>query len=258
VFSLSKSGIFAGAAFLLSFLLGLISGTHLPMLLVRPVIFAVLFFIISGLVSFLVNRFLPELLEKTGVDEGKSSFFPGSRINITEGDNQGDALSFMQENSPASSGRVPLGAQPDNTDNGMGDISSLLLKNAASQVPDEGAPQGLDQEAQDGYNKSEDVELFPGAEPLPSEETVSRSQAPFASNGGGSDSADILPDLDSMAGAFLPASSGEESDTTEYSVSAPSQKPLSKAAKTPAWTGDFNAKDLAAGLRTILNKEKEG
>jgi hypothetical protein len=72
-----------------------------------------------------------------------------------------------------------------------------------------------------------------------------------------SDSMDFLPDLDSMAGAFRPASADGESDTTEYSVSTPSRKP-SSGGKGAEWSGDFNAKDMAKGLQTVLKKDKEG
>jgi len=71
-----------------------------------------------------------------------------------------------------------------------------------------------------------------------------------------SDSEESLPDLDSMAGAFKSSSQDEDPDTVEYSVSTPAKKQSSN--KAQAWTGDFNPKDMAAGLRTVLNKEKEG
>ena len=261
---------------MLSFLLGLISGTSMPMLLVKPVIFALVFFIISGLIGFLVNHFLPELLDESVQDEDKG-LSPGSRIDIIEGDSSDVPLSFTRANSPA------LGAQPDDSDNGLGNISDLLNKSAAPQDSGGGAYRGsfagLDQKAQDSYTREEGMEAFsvmgsfsplepaspsgtmsPAETPSP-RETLSPAQTASRmgvySDDVGSDSTDVLPDLDSMAGAFLPASVEEESDATEYSVSTPSQKPSSRA-KGPGWAGDFKAKDMAAGLRTILSKEKEG
>jgi hypothetical protein len=60
-----------------------------------------------------------------------------------------------------------------------------------------------------------------------------------------------------MAGAFTSATPGENPDAAEYSGSAPPKK-SSSGKKDQAWAGDFNAKEMAAGLRTVLNKDKEG
>jgi hypothetical protein len=58
-----------------------------------------------------------------------------------------------------------------------------------------------------------------------------------------------------MAGAFMSNSSNEEFGANEYSAPSP-RKPSSN--KAPQWTEDFNAKEIAMGLRTVLSKDKEG
>lgn len=266
MFNLKIGGISAGFAFILSFIIGLAGSTTMPLLLIRPIIFAVLFFIISNVGYFLVSQFLPELLEEGGPDLDKTPL-PGSRINITEGDYTG----LPQGNNPPSPRPAFMGAQADDSDEGMGNITDLLKRATLPQVSiretQEHSPPGLDQNAQDSYTKKGDLEAFPEAEPLPPNGGDSGSGGnasgfpggfPEGNSGEIPDSAvDILPDLDSMAGAFLSSSADGEADTIEYSVSTPSPKPSSNS-KTPAWTGDFNAKDLASGLRTILSKEKEG
>ena len=265
VFNLKISGIIAGAAFILSFLIGLAGRTSMPMLFVRPLLFAVLFFIISGFANILVSRFLPELLEEDIPDRDKTQA-PGSRINITDEDYTG----LTPPNSAPSQGPDFIGAQADDSEEGLGNISDLLkrrvLPQASAGSPPEDAPPGLDQNAQDSYTKNGGMEAFPRAGSSPGANAAGSPPAgPLeispenASDipAGNPDSVDRLPDLDSMAGAFLPASADEESETIEYSVSTPSPKSQAKS-KTPAWAGDFNAKDMAAGLRTILSKEKEG
>ena len=279
--NLSIGGIIAGIAFILSFLIGLVSGTSMPMLILRPVIFAAAFFVLSGVVYFLLRNFLPELLDGDSV-EPDSGLLPGSRINITEGDTPDFTRDFGPSNSPDLSGRpapsIPrqgtMGAQADDSEDGLGNISDLLGKYVLPQASDEetlvpsstlesSSWEALDQNAQDGYTKR-----------VNSEETSESARgdsfgagASLAAMPGGSagksarsehpNPVDILPDLDSMAGAFLSASRDEESDANEFSGPAPSRKPTS-GKKTPGWAGDFNAKDMASGLRTILNKEKEG
>lgn len=245
MFNLKTSGIIAVMAFILSFAIGLFNRTSLPMVIIRALLFSVLFFVVSGLVRILIGRFLPELLEGGAMEED-TSFIPGSRVNITEGDdyNQGVSAGYAQ---PAPRPAVQ-GAQPDDSDEGLGNISDLLVR-GASGLGDGG---GIDQNGIDGYNEEGGMEDFPA---IPSAQSVS------SFGGGGTaeipGSEELLPDLESMAGAFSPSSGKTDSETTEYSVSTPAPKASSRN-KAPAWSGDFNAKELAAGLRTVLNKEKEG
>ena len=251
MFNLKICGIIAGAAFILSFIISLITGNFMPMLLVKPAIFGVLFFIISCVVNILVKTFIPEVLENNDSDD-ESIILPGSRINITEG----DSPPATGANRPAASPAVPvpgfMGAQADEAEEGLGDISSLMNKSSINNVSGERTQAGMDQNRQDDYNTKigdlEEVGETKDNRAVP----VAAAEADDMSN-----PVDILPDLDSMAGAFLPSVEGEEEDTPEYSVSAQSVKP-SPLKKAPAWAGDFNAKDLAAGLRTVLSKDKEG
>jgi len=242
--NLRISGIIAGAAFILSLILGIVGGTTMPLLIVRPLLFACLFFIISGLVKLIVSRFLPEILENDEKDEVDNH--PGSRINILEGDGRtgtGPRYAFS-------------GALPDDSDHQLENITDLLAKTKASRVSSE----GMDQNPQDDYTDDGDPEKIPELSPVDSRHGVSsagkHAREPDIEGISGEEA---LPDLDSMAGAFLSPVEGEESDSTEYTVSASPPKSLyGSKSKAPAWSGDFNAKDLAAGLRTILSKEKEG
>ena len=248
--NLRKSGVIAGVAFILSFLISLVSHTSMPMLIIRPVFFGALFFTITGLVYFLVNRFLPELLEEDGPDEASGPHL-GSRINIVEGgSSQG----------PGTAPSMPSFMAAESSEEVIGDISSLLEKSTASQTMAGGASAGIDQNDQDGYNKAGEVEDFPEPDAFPGDsggQKASSGQAAVPPSIGVSDSVDYLPDLDSMAGAFLPRAGATESDNIEYSVSTPPPKPSSRN-KAPEWAGDFNAKEIAAGLRTVINKDKEG
>jgi hypothetical protein len=239
MFDVKISAIAAGLAFIISFLLGLLSGASLPALIIRPLIFAVLFFIIAAVVYFLVNHFLPELLdtdfvESIGADEVPS---PGSGINIIE------------EEPPA----MPVyAAQSDDSEDNLGDISDLLKNSRTLRPPETDSP-GLDQSGQDGYTRSGTV---PAAD---------YSDNGFTGNGSAmpktvtvpdpAESMDMLPDLDTMARAFLPDSGGDEADTTEYSTSDDSPKRPAAGSRGQKMEGDFNPKELAAGIRTILKKE---
>lgn len=258
MFNLKFSGIFALVAFILSLLLGLLSHAHMPMLIIRPLIFAVIFFLLSIVVKELVSKFLPELLEDTKVSQP-----PGSRVNITD---DGPGATVNEQ-----AGQPLFGAKPDDSEHELGDISQLSDGGASSQSPTGGIFSGMDQNTEDGYNKG--GEFVEGASDRASgSDAASSFDAPGgtpqqSASGGGSPrtgrttdmlgSEESLPDLDSMAGAFVSAPSGiEEPEPDVFSVSTPSRK--ASSGKSTAWAEDFNAKDIAEGIRTVLIKDKEG
>ena len=274
----------AVAAFILSFIIGLVNRNAMPLLIIRPLLFAALFFVISAVVNYLVKSFLPELLEEGGGHE-HTDFFPGSRIDITEGEDANLAPGGFVGDAPS----LPafMNAQADNSTDSLDNISALASKKTA---PKNVGGMGMDQNAQNGYNAGGVVEEQPVAEqftpwePMPlsvgaemmDDFVPERPPAvvlgvaaanadvapPVAEVPGGvtlSDSEDFFPDLDSMAGAFSSSSSSVDrgADSGGHSpLTAPSRR--SRASKDAGWADDFNAKDIAAGLRTVLNKEKEG
>ena len=256
--NLKVNGIVAGIAFILSFIVGLISRISIPMLIIRALLFSVIFFAISLLIKILVSHFLPELLEEDEM-ESHTAPQPGSRVNITEGD---DYYPSQQVQRPA-----VVGAQPDDSHSELGNISDLLNKSGISDA-DKGQT-GMDQNQQDRYTKDEGLGLFsvsslvsPIDSALTFKDGISQAapakKAPVSGEiGNTSDSSESLPDLESMAGVFGPVSGHADSGSAEHSAPNPGQKPSLKN-KAPEWSGDFHAKDLAEGLRTILIKEKEG
>lgn len=245
MFNFKTSGIIAGAAFILSLLIAFASGSRMPMLILKPLLFAVLFFVIPGLVRMLAEHFLPELTEEGGYSGGESEFLPGSRVNIMEGDAEEVAQTL---NVPAF-----MAARQDDSEETLGNISDLMKGVSLSRAAVGENPAGMDQNTENGYTKAGELGELPAADDTSPRRTPAPSSAyPF-------ETGDLLPDLDSMAGVFASGSSPREAapETTEYSVSAPRKRP-SQNSKAQAWAGDFNAKDIAAGLRTVLSKDKEG
>ena len=257
MFNLKLSGITAGLAFILSFAIGMIRGVTFPILIIRAGLFAVIFLVMSVLIRGLVSRFIPELLmPELLMEENNTAPSPGSNINITDEDS-------YYPSQEASSG-VSIGAKPDDTEDGLGNITELLEKGNLDNVD---SPQtGMDQNGQDGYTKDEGLgEFSPSPLPPAFNETTppaaskNKGKAPAGRNTGDfADSMEALPDLESMEGAFGSGSGLTDSDNTpEYSAPASDHKQPSKN-KSPEWSEDFHAKDMAEGLRTILSKEKEG
>jgi hypothetical protein len=247
MFDFKAGGIAAGAAFVVSFLISLASRVSFPALILRPLGFAVLFFGIVFIIYVLVSRFLPELLDETA-ETGGDAGIPGSRIDISEPDDPGEAASFspVLPDSAAVPGNF---AEAGDSEESLDDISGYVKNDAEvprpARNPAEAPLYGetlsdLDQEAKNGYTKESSPDIF--------------SASGERAGGTGAAEGDFLPDLDSLAGVFMPSSGENGNDTTEYSTAAPAKKPA-PGRKGQKMEGDFNPKDLAAGIRTILNKE---
>jgi hypothetical protein len=256
LFNIRWGVIAGGIAFVLSFLVGTLSGAHFFSVLLRAGIFTVLFFALGTGAYVMINSYLPELLVSGSMGEDevmapRPGEQPGSRINITLGGT--GALPEMYQNSG--------GAEEVGNINDL--MSGAFVPEAARNAA---GGQGMDQSPQDGYNNggntsSADYEPengdFGGAsggrtgfEPAP----VFNGPVFTASVGEGDDLGG-LPDLDAMAGAFL---SGADEEPAETLAESPAPARSRKSGKTQSLDGDFNPKDLAAGIRTVLNKEKQG
>ena len=352
------SGIFAGAAFILSLALGIFSGAAFPMIILRPLIFALIFFGIAAFGKHLISKFLPELLN----DEiGAPGPVSGKRVNITE-DFSFDVSSsedYMQREtmhntprpSPLYDAALPKPTAVGMGDNqdGLGNISELLRQRAdrtsrpeqsknpamtpttdfslesppvdtppAESQPftepamqptmENQAPADLALDEKSGYNKEGELsppdksgeipmwdfdnsfkpgmpQGLPGAsvevyeskdqnnvkaEPsftsdfprdFPREfpKEIPKETPQGEDKGGAAGDADLLPDLDTIAGAFKQPSMENEQEAVDYNVpsSSASGRGLPRTSES-SWAGNFNPKDIAMGLQTILTKEKEG
>ena len=287
MFNIKVNIIVAGAAFIISFLLGIITATPVPIIFIRPFIFAVVFFALFAMIQILTKRFLPELFEKSGKEE-KNDLFMGSRIDISEGEPMTSPQDYTEVTNPTSKpAQNIVGARPSESEREMGDISDL---NSFVRRENKEPKTVIDQTDEIDYTDSGEVEndsmgeqkepdTLPDTmpeplaefvpEPVPLESfTISKpeekkdaksdeiSDFVFTNPAGVSASEEALPDLDSMAGAFSSASSYEESEDKEFSVSISIDKTPAKQGQTD-WAGEFPPKDMAMGIRTKMNKDKE-
>lgn len=220
MFNWKLSTILGGVGMALSLIVGLISGAGFSHALLRSMIFFVVFFALGTGLLLLINNFIPELLypDNTGKDESdEAAGGPGSRINISLEDKK--ILPEMFRNL-------------DNNEE-VGDIGELIngtfrppessLRSFGSDTDD----QGVDLKHEDGY-------------------TGIRSQSGQFS----ADSPEVLPDLDQMTGSFMEKDSVMDGETGEQFE--PVRRPVGN--KAQPLKGDFNPKELAAGIRTILSE----
>jgi len=243
-----KWGVYAAiAALLLSFLTGILMGHAVfSVALVRALIFAALFFGLGVGAWTIINTFIPELLfpetndASVNIFGSESSDLPspdpqsyGSHINITLGDRSEAAL-------PESNG---------SDSDEVGNISDLI-SGAVNPAKETKWQTGLDEIKENSYTSNgEDIipSLSGAAEPSPFEGggfTMNFDSLTMGVGGG----------LDPFGDSFsLPADSGGAAKKEEV---LPERK---VAGNTPMeLEGDFNPKDIALGIRTVLETDKKG
>jgi hypothetical protein len=235
------NGMIAGAAFLISLLVGSLSGGMFLIVLFRALVFALIFFVITGGINLAVSCFLPELFDM------KDNERPGSHIDVTVEDEESSAA-FPDEDSGEE----------------VGNIGQLVgqeyeVEEGASENITEGA--GLDQADKNRYTNTRAgvdpsfLDNKSNREPRVAASSLTEGQnfqpAIPSRSSEDADSVDILPDLEDMAKAFLPPEGGDEQESGIED--APQKKP---SAKGKSLAGDFNPKDMAQALQTILKRDE--
>jgi hypothetical protein len=115
-----------------------------------------------------------------------------------------------------------------------------------AELPEDAAL-GLDQNGEDGYTKKGVVEENSSGGKGSGVPAGSGAAIPLADQD--QDSVDILPDLESVSGVFL-APAGEEG--------APAPQRSAGGNKPENLDGDFNPKEMASAIQTILKRENKG
>jgi hypothetical protein len=226
VFNPKISGIFAGAGFVLSLVVGLITGAHFPLLLIRAFIFAAVFFALASAGYGAIQMYLPELLPKNA---GEVPVL-GAQVDISVGDDTEEGAGITLESG------------------GLGEDLNEFLEN-----PGNSGEEALDQTGEAVYTGGGIVEDMQG-----SSKPALPDEPGFPS--GDADSVDMLPDLDAISGAFSagPISAGGGGEAVGASASASSFDSLGGQAKKPGLDDDFNVKEMASAVQTILKRENKG
>jgi hypothetical protein len=245
VFNPKISGIAGGIGFILSFLIGIISGAGLSLILIRALLCAAGFFILITIAYAAISMYMPELFENQDSMDGL-----GVNVDISVGEDAnisggiaaaGDGFNEFLEN-PMESG--------ENMDSLSGNT--------------------LDHDGEEGYTEKGKLEEITGsARPvLPTEGGSSVEDA---------DLVDVLPDLDFMSGAFGASSNGNDGFTGMAGASGAdnlggfgSEESATGGAvlggKSPGKSGsgkkglgeDFNVQEMASAIQTILKRENKG
>lgn len=239
----------AGAAFILSLLLGLLSGASLLYALLRAAVFAAVFFVLSAIAYWLITQFIPELLNTSsadavaaaeGIAEGGQMDevgFLGRRVNFAVGDDPEGSYAVIGGDA----------AKDGDASEELGGIGGYV--SAGDEEPElagfteRGA--ALDQNTEDGYTEKVSVRG----------QTANAKSAAPALPSGLLDEVDVLPDLESMSDSFIsPIVGEEESGDLAGPVSSKSQG----SAVSLGSGGTFDSRELASAIQTILKRDQKG
>jgi len=259
----AKWGIICGgAAFVLAFITSLLLGhTSLSAALIRGGGFAALFFGLGAGIWALINIFIPELLaaQNDDVNNVFSKKATGARVNITLDDTSNSAFS-------AALPSTGIGLMDD--DEEVGDFKDLISRSTNSR-------RDIDQNPAAGYTEQEEQQ----EEQQQEEFTPVFDSSLDTSLGGSIENSldgvkvDGLGDFSMDFGAFVPEGGGgsdplmdpfsfmpgtDDSAGAEETHTAAAAPRSSSSGKPAELQGDFNPKDIAAGIRTVLEKDKKG
>jgi hypothetical protein len=248
-----KWGVYAAVvALLLAFTTSLALGqASFGVAVLRGLVFAGLFFVLGTGAWTLINNYIPELLfpeanndaaanifgSGSSGSEGPDSQAYGSRVNITLGEGSDAAL--------------PDGNGPDSEE--VGNIADLV-SGAINPAEEAKRQRGLDGIGENSYTDMGEgavPSLTSFAEPAPAAETGGGFNMNFDSFALGGGGGGLEPFGDSFS---LPSNSGAAAK--EDDVFVPERKVTGN--KPMALEGDFNPKDIALGIRTVLETDKRG
>jgi hypothetical protein len=262
--------ISGGVAFALAFLTSLLFGSaSFATALLRAMVFAVLFFGMGAGSRILIEKFIPELL--------KSDTKPNTVANVFSVNDVSAEDILPGEDIPSGEDGTPEGSVGSQVNITLDDTTDAFAGGGGSY----GAPQSNAAMPDMNVSASDDVgnfsDLIAGTATLAAGKDIDKnpsnsynsvgSESPPASgsakNGGQGDfSLDFsafmgeeTAEPDSFMDSF---SSFSEDDEPDFFEEKPTSERRHSGNKPEKLEGDFNPKEIAAGLRTVLEKDKKG
>jgi hypothetical protein len=234
--NIKLSAVVSGGAFILSLVIGLLSGAGV-VALVRALILGAVFFLITGGAYWLVVKFLPELLSHPPEqpEPVAGGMEPGAQVDISLGEEEPEAF------------------EPE----------AVLGENLEEPGPFSQGNAGMDQIDNIGYTREGDVDGRPSLEAPPgaafSMENLSGERPPSSRKPAvpedGFDSVDVLPDMDSLASVFTSSDGSGNAKVDRVFPLDISQKKGGSRRGAGKLDHDYNTNDMAAAIQTILKRD---
>ena len=234
----------AAVAFILSLVFGAFSGSQLLSIILRAVVLGGVFFVLAAGINIVANQFLPELMDPVSTNDEISDRHyssPGANLDISVGesvsvDNPGEETDSEED----------LPAELEEIDDG----ETMFPPGIGNQTIVSRPP--LDQNREDRYNINEQGEVKPA---------VAKAGIAIPDQGD-LGSVDSLPELGN-AGLTLAAQPEVivANESTAFVPGIPTGINVGsgikrKTSKSPM--DDFNPKDVASAIQTVLRREDKG
>jgi len=234
-------GISAAAAFVISLFSGIIGGVGFLTILLRAVLGAVIFAILTGGMYIVLERMIPELfesdMESTGEEDTEDASTTGGNVDITLGEDA-KPLAGAAENREQPPADFAAEAGADDEEGGEDFVEELAEED--SRTPAAAGPSGIAASGGDGSTGGEEDD----APAAPASEDT--EEAP------GAGEVDSLPDLEDFADSFEGVAASQEEGSSGGGLGGASSTGVDVM-------GDHHdSETVVKAVRTFMKKDQEG
>jgi hypothetical protein len=251
--NIKLSALVSGAAFMLSLMIGLLSGAGI-VALVRALILGAAFFLVTGGAYWLIVKFLPELLSPFPEDQVvEAGAAPGTQVDISLGEEEPEPVFGDAALSPEDGAGIDQIDTIGYTDEGEVDEEPPVQEAAAGEPAGLPAHEGPSGEGLSGEKSPGPVSY--GKPAVPEDPADPGAAAQGAAAQDLFDLVDELPDMDTLASAFASSSdsdAGEADRVLPLDISQRKGEPRVGGGKLDH---DYSTQDMASAIQTILKRD---
>lgn len=181
--------------FLLSFFVGIIGGILFGTLLVRALLWGLLFSFLGGGLYYLISRYLPEMLSGSGsksADAGNIDItLPEENPHLATGDEE-PLETFEGDGTEEASGGIPLAEEVEESPlRAAGPSDSRPGDGEEAEEEEDSLYSPVEEDAPSDELPELDGDIFEGGQPLPDRPPARRTTADSSGALGGADPAEI-------------------------------------------------------------------
>ncbi|MDR2534700.1 MAG: hypothetical protein LBD29_01545 [Treponema sp.] len=260
MFSIKASGISAGIAFLLSLLIGFISGGSFFIVFLRAGACGAVFFLLIAGLYMIAHKFIPELFQAVQDEETKNENAPGSHVDISVQDEETQGA--PETAAPPPEQEPPKESKPLVKDPDTAFKEAVAAALNPQELPSE-AGAGLDQNHEKEYTQEEKateapveagVEAVPPeSQPQPQQESAAPTVPEITVAPAASQSQE--PELDPWEEISPPPAEGEHKPKLSIPAKAQSSNSGAQENKSQMDPKKLDPKQMASTIQNMLRQE---